>query len=83
MHNDLEGRIPITLGTIPLTSFQSPNATPYSDVPKPTDISNVPTQPVSPASPPANGAQGLPGWNSALYPSIREYYKNKCYCNYP
>lgn len=75
MHNNLEGIIPIVLGTIPLTSFQVPNQAPYSDVPatKPHDISNIPTQPVSPASPPANGTHGMPGWNASLYPSIRKY----------
>lgn len=86
MHKDLEGRIPIVLGTIPLTSLQVPNTAPYTDVPqtKPNgqDPSNWPTQPVTPAtpeSPPAassgpaaNGQSNLPGWNSALYPNIRK-----------
>lgn len=72
MHKDLEGRIPITLGTIPLVSLQAA-ATPSPN--NGVDISNVPTQPASPSSPPAYGTtQTLPGWNAALYPTIREYF---------
>lgn len=74
-HRNLDGKIPITLGTIPLANVQLPNTAPYTDVPQPTapiqDISQAPTQPVSPASPAdANGANGL-GWN--LYPSLRKF----------
>lgn len=72
-HADLDGVLPIVLGTIPLaTTNQVPNTAPYTDVPQSApaaiqDPSLAPTQPVSPASPPGpNGA----GWN--LYPSIRE-----------
>lgn len=75
MHKDLEGHIPIVLGTIPLQSLQSP--TPFTDVlpakSNGQDISNIPTQPASPASPPENGAQNVPGWNASLYPDIRMY----------
>lgn len=65
-HTNLEGKVPITLGTIPLANVQ---AVPNADVPvQPTapmmDPSSAPTQPVSPASP-----QG--GWN--LYPSLRKF----------
>ncbi|XP_031621450.1 arrestin domain-containing protein 17 [Contarinia nasturtii] len=64
-HRDLEGKLPITLGTIPLATTQLPN----KDVPQqqPTvpiqDPSQAPTQPVSPSSP-----GDAVGWN--LYPSI-------------
>lgn len=78
-HRNLSGNIPITLGTIPLASFQPPGA--QTDVPaqisSPTDPSMAPTQPVSPASPP-NGTGGALGWNVAdsagaqLYPNIRK-----------
>lgn len=79
-HRNLSGSIPITLGTIPLSSFQPP--APYTNVPsqlvtQPSDDpSMAPTQPVSPASPP-NGTGGALGWNVAdsagaqLYPNIR------------
>ncbi|CAD7093273.1 unnamed protein product [Hermetia illucens] len=71
-HRNLEGTIPVVLGTIPLASFKPP--APYSDVPV-QDPSLAPTQPVSPASPP-NGTGGAVGWNTAdtaggsLYPNI-------------
>lgn len=82
-HRNLSGNIPITLGTIPLASFQPP--APYTDVPTQLpltagngdDPSMAPTQPVSPASPP-NGTGGALGWNVAdsagaqLYPNIRK-----------
>ncbi|XP_061387438.1 arrestin domain-containing protein 17-like, partial [Musca vetustissima] len=82
-HRNLTGNIPITLGTIPLASFQPP--APYTDVPaqispqqqlqQNDDPSMAPTQPVSPASPP-NGQGGALGWNVAdsvggqIYPNI-------------
>lgn len=78
-HADLEGKIPITLGTIPLANTQPPNMASYSDVlPHPVqDPSLAPTQPVSPASPPPTGtsnANALPGWNMGnVYPTIRKF----------
>lgn len=89
-HKNLEGKIPITLGTIPLANTQSANAPPYTDVPSQTytdvpsqpiqDPSLAPTQPVSPASPPPTGAangNGLPGWNmGTIYPTIRRLFFN-------
>lgn len=75
VHRNLEGKIPIVLGTIPLASIQQP--APYTDVPI-QDPSLAPTQPVSPASPP-NGSGGAVGWNmadsasNALYPNIRKF----------
>lgn len=78
VHKNLDGKIPIILGTIPLANFQPP--VPYSDVPPITDPSMLPTQPVSPASP-QNGAGGAMGWsvadgggNNSLYPNIRKYF---------
>ncbi|XP_053657586.1 arrestin domain-containing protein 3-like [Anopheles marshallii] len=80
MHADLDGNIPIVLGTVPLESFQPPP--PYTDNPQmqavdiiatETDPSMLPTQPVSPASPPSNGAGGALGWNignNKAYPNI-------------
>lgn len=74
-HRNLEGKLPITLGTIPLTSSTLPNTAPYSDVPpqQPTPIqessSLAPTQPVSPASPDNNTASAG-GWN--VYPTLRK-----------
>lgn len=73
-HADLDGTLPIVLGTIPLATNQVPNTAPYTDVPPQApvaiqDPSLAPTQPVSPASPPG-GSNGAGGWN--LYPSIRE-----------
>lgn len=75
-HRNLDGKIPIVLGTIPLMSFQSP--APYTDVPSQIqDPSLAPTQPVSPASPP-NGTGGALGWNmgdsgdNTLYPNMRK-----------
>lgn len=71
-HRNLEGSIPVVLGTIPLASFKSP--APYTDVPI-QDPSMAPTQPVSPASPP-NGGGGAVGWSTGdtgagqLYPNI-------------
>lgn len=73
-HADLDGKLPIVLGTIPLATSQAPNTAPYTDTvpqqpPAPIqDPSLAPTQPVSPASPP--GAANAGGWN--LYPSIRK-----------
>lgn len=71
-HANLDGNIPIVLGTVPLSTFQPPP--PYTDSPPEVDPSMAPTQPVSPASPP-NGAGGALGWNIAdggesLYPNI-------------
>ncbi|XP_037038639.1 arrestin domain-containing protein 17 [Bradysia coprophila] len=68
-HRNLEGKIPIVLGTIPLVSFQPP--APYTDVPQ-LDPQLAPTKPVSPASPAPGGAVG---WNtndvnSSLYPNM-------------
>lgn len=70
-HRNLEGKIPIVLGTIPLVSFQSP--APYTDTPQ-IDPQLAPTKPVSPASPPPGGAVG---WNTgdgngSLYPTMRK-----------
>lgn len=76
-HRNLEGKIPITLGTVPLAEFKSP--TPYKDEP-PQDPSMLPTQPVSPASPPETG--GALGWSITdsgghqLYPNIRKFLFN-------
>lgn len=77
MHRNLEGLIPLTIGTVPLMDFQPP--APYTDIPATTpgtdDPSMLPTQPVSPASPP-NGQGGAVGWNTgdnSIYPNIREY----------
>uniref|UniRef100_A0A1Q3FC19 Putative arrestin domain protein n=1 Tax=Culex tarsalis TaxID=7177 RepID=A0A1Q3FC19_CULTA len=71
-HANLDGNIPIVLGTVPLESFQPPP--PYTDNPPVSvDPSMLPTQPVSPASPP-NGTGGALGWNIAgdanPYPNI-------------
>ena len=76
-HRDLEGKLPITLGTVPLATTQPlPNTAPYTDVvqqqPPQPDPSLAPTQPVSPASPP--GDSNTLGWN--LYPSIRKCHSN-------
>lgn len=96
-HRNLSGNIPITLGTIPLASFQPPSAS--AQIPSPTtattttinteDPSMAPTQPVSPASPP-NGVGGALGWNVAdsaggqLYPNIRKFnYPGLFYFIYP
>lgn len=66
-HRNLTGKVPITLGTIPLASLK-----PQAD-----DPSLAPTQPVSPVSPPGDGGLGgALGWNVAdsaggsLYPNI-------------
>lgn len=73
-HANLDGKLPIVLGTIPLATNQVPNTAPYTDsvpqqAPAPMqDPSLAPTQPVSPASPP--GAANGTGWN--LYPSMRK-----------
>lgn len=75
-HKNLEGSIPITLGTIPLVQ---PNQQYNAPI---TDPSMLPTQPVSPASP-QNGTGGAMGWSVSdsaannLYPNIRktnQYY---------
>lgn len=71
-HKNLEGNIPLTLGTIPIVNQIQPNTVPI------TDPSMLPTQPVSPASP-QNGAGGAMGWNVSdsaannLYPNIRKF----------
>ncbi|XP_059612350.1 arrestin domain-containing protein 17-like isoform X1 [Phlebotomus argentipes] len=73
-HRNLEGKIPITLGTVPLAEFKPP--APFKDEP-PQDPSMLPTQPVSPASPPETG--GALGWSITdsgghnLYPNILPY----------
>lgn len=75
-HADLDGKIPLVLGTVPLaaTTGQLPNTAPYTDAPTPhappaiQDPSQAPTQPVSPASP---GDTNAVGWN--LYPTIRKF----------
>lgn len=66
-HTNLDGKIPITLGTIPLANVQLfPNAPDTVQPSAPVmDPSSAPTQPVSPASP-----QG--GWN--MYPSLRKFH---------
>lgn len=63
-HTNLDGKIPIVLGTIPITSFQSPapQTNVSAAVNQTQDFSMAPTQPVSPASPP-NGGGGAVGWN--------------------
>ncbi|KAM8705839.1 hypothetical protein ACLKA7_010177 [Drosophila subpalustris] len=67
-HRNLTGKVPITLGTIPLSGGMRL----VSD-----DPSMAPTQPVSPVSPPGDSALGgALGWNVAdsaggsLYPNI-------------
>lgn len=77
LHKNLDGVIPITLGTVPLTDWKPP--VPYTDKPQnmpETDPSMLPTQPVSPASPPAQG--GAIGWGISdennLYPTIRKFF---------
>jgi len=82
-HRNLTGKVPITLGTIPLAGVRPP--TQFTDAPstgQSEDPSLAPTQPVSPASPPGgDGVGGALGWNVAdstggggsLYPNIREY----------
>lgn len=75
-HRNLDGSIPIVLGTIPLSNFQppAPAAAQQTDI-SAQDPSLAPTQPVSPASPP-NGTGGAVGWSMAdsmggqLYPNI-------------
>ena len=61
-HTNLDGVIPITIGTVPLKDYTPPAGQ--------MDISSMPTHPVS--SPDANG--GAIGWNNgdgnALYPNI-------------
>lgn len=77
IHKNLDGVIPLTLGTVPLADWTSPM--PYSDNPTKsesiTDPSMLPTQPVSPASPVPQG--GAVGWGvgdeNGLYPNIREF----------
>ncbi|XP_030565782.1 arrestin domain-containing protein 17 [Drosophila novamexicana] len=66
-HRNLTGKVPITLGTIPLAALK----------PQTEDPSLAPTQPVSPVSPPGDGGLGgALGWNvadsagGALYPNI-------------
>jgi len=71
IHSNLDGVIPITIGTIPLLDFKSPmpDEIPKSD--SMVDPSMLPTQPVSPASPPPQG--GAVGWgvgDNVLYPNI-------------
>lgn len=79
-HRNLTGKVPITLGTIPLSGVKplGPPAVQSEDP------SLAPTQPVSPASPPAgDGIGGALGWNVAdstggggsLYPNIRKCKK--------
>lgn len=77
IHRNLEGIIPITLGTVPLVDFKPP----VSDSDKTdtfVDPSMLPTQPVSPASP-QNGTGGAIGWGigdeTNLYPNIRKFFK--------
>lgn len=81
-HRNLEGKIPLTLGTIPLVSRAQMNAKPYTDVPPQPiqDPSLAPTQPVSPASPLAPGGSAgngaAAGWNLGLnYPELRKYFR--------
>lgn len=63
-HTNLEGVIPITIGTVPLKDYQPQQ--PASQ--HPVDISMMPTQPVSP-----DNVGGAVGWNTAggqLYPNV-------------
>lgn len=67
LHTNLDGVIPITIGTIPLKSFAPQQPTSQMD------ISGMPTHPISsPVSPNTNG--GAIGWNNgegaSLYPNI-------------
>lgn len=64
-HTNLEGIIPITIGTVPLKDYQ-PQA-PASSSQQPFDISMMPTQPVSPD----NNVGGAIGWGAGqLYPNV-------------
>ncbi|CAO1405671.1 unnamed protein product [Diamesa tonsa] len=64
MHANLEGVIPITLGTVPLSGYQ-----PQAPANQSIDFTTMPTQPVSP-----DNVGGAVGWNMAdgnqLYPNI-------------
>lgn len=81
----MEGKIPITLGTIPIASSVTPTAPAAITTPTQPplqDPSQAPTQPVSPASPNINGSAGLPGWNMGnLYPSIRKNIQIFTHCS--
>lgn len=63
-HTNLDGIIPITIGTIPLKDYQPQAPASQQSV----DISMMPTQPVSP-----DNVGGAVGWNVAggqLYPNV-------------
>lgn len=63
-HTNLDGLIPITIGTIPLKDYQPQAPASQQSI----DISMMPTQPVSP-----DNVGGAVGWNVAggqLYPNI-------------
>jgi hypothetical protein len=53
-HTNLDGVIPITIGTVPLKNFQPSSSQSF-------DISSMPTQPVSPQS-----VGGAVGWNTQV-----------------
>lgn len=67
LHTNLDGVIPITIGTVPLKNYQPTQPASQQSV----DISMMPTQPVSPD----NGVGGAVGWNpgsgpNQLYPNV-------------
>ena len=69
LHSNLEGVIPITLGTVPLSGYQ-----PQAPANQSIDFTTMPTQPVSP-----DNVGGAVGWNMAdgnqLYPNIRKCHQ--------
>ncbi|XP_063701127.1 arrestin domain-containing protein 17 [Culicoides brevitarsis] len=77
LHKNLSGVIPITLGTVPLSSWKPP--VPYTDKPAvidmpdqdPSMLPTLPASPLTPENPPQGGAigWGVPEGNS-LYPQI-------------
>lgn len=64
LHTNLDGVIPITIGTIPLRDY-TPQPLPSQQS---IDISMIPTQPVSPET--SGGAVGWNMGNNSLYPNI-------------
>lgn len=64
MHTNLDGVIPITIGTIPLRDFAPQPSSNQQSI----DISMMPTQPVSPET--SGGAVGWSMGDNSLYPNI-------------
>lgn len=68
-HKDLEGTIPITIGTVPLVAMG--NFSYNTNIPLVPMAPSAPDVPIAPSAPELT--KGDLGFSSTLYPSVRKY----------